>query len=301
MQFAAFGRGGVREARRLEPGLMKTKLAKLANRMYDHAPTLHRATYNLYKRWSDRAERRLLRQLITPGMTVLDIGANIGIYTEFLAKLVGPSGRVVAFKPEQRNVGRLRCAAQKYKQVEVVNAAVSDHSGTLKLYVADDLNVDHRTYAPRETRRSIDVAAVTLDDFVGERDRVDVIKMDIQGAELAALRGARRLLASDEAPVILFEYWPYGLRSAGENPQALLSELASFGYEPRTIEGSLVPDFPCSGADVYVNLVAARSLRSSVDKWNARTLSLKVTSPNGAPLLCGDGEPRERVVFGFDI
>lgn len=242
---------------------MKTELAKLANRIYDHAPRLHRATYDLYKRWSDRAERKLLSQLIAPGMTVLDIGANIGIYTEFLAKLVGPSGRVVAFEPEQRNVERLRDATRKYKQVEVVNAAVSDHSGTLSLYVADDLNVDHRTYAPRETRRSVDVAAVALDDFVGERDRVDVIKMDIQGSELAALRGARRLLASDEAPIILFEYWPYGLRSAGENPLALLSELASFGYDPRTIEGLPVPDFPILGADVYVNLVAARLLRSS--------------------------------------
>ena len=107
---------------------MKIELAKLANRIYDHAPTVHRATYDLYKRWSDRAERRLLSQLITPGMTVLDIGANIGIYTEFLAKLVGPSGHVVAFEPEQRNVERLRDAARKYKQVEVVHAAVSDTS-----------------------------------------------------------------------------------------------------------------------------------------------------------------------------
>ena len=106
---------------------MKTEFAKLTNRIYDHAPALHRATYNLYKRWSDGAERRLLRQLITPGMTVLDLGANIGIYTEFLAKLVGPSGCVVAFEPEQRNVERLRDPAQKYKQIEVVNAAVSDH------------------------------------------------------------------------------------------------------------------------------------------------------------------------------
>lgn len=242
---------------------MKTELAKLANRMYDHAPALHRATYDLYKRWSDRAERRLLSELIAPGMTVLDIGANIGIYTEFLAELVGTSGRVVAFEPEQRNLERLRVATRKYKQVEVVHAAVSDHSGTLTLYVADDLNVDHRSYAPGETRRSVEVAAIALDDFVAERDRVDVIKMDIQGAELSALRGARHLLASDRAPVILLEYWPYGLRGAGENPQALLAELASFGYDPRTIEGLPVPDLSASGVDVYLNVVAARPLRKS--------------------------------------
>ena len=211
---------------------------------------LHRATYGLYKGWSDREERKLLDGLITPGMTVLDIGANIGIYTEFLAKLVGPSGRVVAFEPERRNLERLRRATQKYRHVEVVHAAVSDHSGTIKLYVADDLNVDHRSYAPK--RESVEVVAIALDDFFAKRDGVDLIKMDIQGAELAAVRGARRLLESDHAPIILFEYWPYGLRSAGENPQALLDELRSFGYELRTIDGLPVPQFVATGIDTYI-------------------------------------------------
>jgi FkbM family methyltransferase len=241
---------------------MKTELAKLANRLYDHTPALHRATYSVYKRWSDRAERKLLSGLILPGMTVLDVGANIGIYTEFLAKCVGPSGRVVAFEPEQRNLERLRTATRKYKQVEVVCAAVSDRSGTLKLYVADDLNVDHRSYATADARNSVDVVAVALDDFFTTHDQIDVIKMDIQGAELAAIRGARRLLASNRPPVILFECWPYGLRSAGETPQALFAELISYGYELRTIEGLPVPQFSSAGIDVYLNLVA-RSPRTN--------------------------------------
>jgi FkbM family methyltransferase len=189
-------------------------------------------------------------------MTVLDVGANIGIYTEFLAKLVGPAGRVVAFEPEQQNVERLRVATRKYTQVEVVHAAVSNVSGSLKLYIADDLNVDHRSYSPDEERPCVEVRALAIDDFVAPGKHVDVIKMDIQGAELAALRGARRLLSSD-LPALLLEYWPYGLRSAGEEPEALLAELKSLGYRVRTIDDLPVPDVLVS-RDVYLNLVALR-------------------------------------------
>lgn len=236
---------------------MKIGLARLGNHFYNWTPKLYRSLYSLYKALSDRDERRILRQLIKPGMTVLDVGANIGIYTEFLAKLVGPSGRVVAFEPEQQNVTRLRIATRTYEQVEVVQAAVSDVSGSLKLYIANDLNVDHRVYAPDEKRPCVEVRALAIDDFVPVGDHVDVIKMDIQGAELAALRGARRLLSSD-SPALLLEYWPYGLRAAGEEPEALLAELKSLGYRVRTIDDLPVPDMPTKNPDVYLNLVALR-------------------------------------------
>ena len=237
---------------------MKTELAKLANRLYDRAPSTHRRLYSLYKGWSDRAERAALRRLITPGMTVYDIGANIGIYTQFLAKLVGVSGRVVAFEPEHRNVERLRTATHQYHQVEVLHAAVSDRSGILKLYVAEDLNVDHRSYPCEGSRSFVEINAIALDDFAVDRGTVDVIKMDIQGAELAALRGARRML-SQNSPALLLEYWPYGLRSAGEDPRLLIEELETHGYNVRTIDDLPVPaGISDANPDVYLNLVALR-------------------------------------------
>ena len=235
---------------------MKIGLARLGNHLYRWTPTLYRSLYSLYKALSDRDERTILRRLIKPGMTVLDVGANIGVYTEFLAKLVGPSGRVVAFEPEQQNMERLRVATQAYKQVEVVHAAVSDVSGSVKLYIADDLNVDHRTYAPGEERPCVEVRAVTIDHFVTAQDRVDVIKMDIQGAELAAVRGARRVLSSRPAPVLIFEYWPYGLCSAGHNPDDLIAELESAGYELSTVGNAPFPSATTPDADDYVNIVA---------------------------------------------
>lgn len=238
---------------------MKTELARLANRLYDHAPAAHRSMYSLYKSWSDRAERALLRRLISPGMTVFDIGANIGIYTTFLARLVGASGRVVAFEPEQRNVDRLRTAVRTYEQVEVVHAAVSDRSGILNLYVADDLNVDHRTYAPGEHRRKcVQVQAVALDDFVADYCPIDVVKMDIQGAELAALRGALQLLSSDSPPVLLLEYWPFGLTRAGDEPTELIRLLKSKDFEITTVDGNCAPELDSTQVDQYVNLVAQK-------------------------------------------
>jgi FkbM family methyltransferase len=240
---------------------MKTELARLANGLYDRAPALHRFLYARYKQWSDRAERALLRTLVHPGNTVLDVGANIGIYTEFLAALVGPSGRVIAFEPEPRNVQRLRSATRDLRQVTVVHAGVGPRSGTLRLFVADDLNVDHRTYETDDpSRRVIEVRAIALDEYLSEQgSRVDVIKMDIQGAEIGALQGARQLLARPDAPALLLEYWPHGLRAAGVAPESLLSLLAEAGYRVRTVDGSALPQPTSDDPSDYTNIVATKA------------------------------------------
>jgi FkbM family methyltransferase len=240
---------------------MKTELARLANGLYDRAPGLHRLLYARYKQWSDRAERRLLRNLVRPGSTVLDVGANIGIYTEFLAALVGPSGRVIAFEPEPRNVERLRAATGGRRQVTVVHAGVGPRSGTLRLFVADDLNVDHRTYETDDPdRRVIEVPAVALDDYLkNQGGRVDVVKMDIQGAEIGALQGARRLLERPDAPTLLLEYWPHGLRAAGVAPESLLTLLAEAGYRVQTVDDGPLPPSTSDDPSEYTNIVATKA------------------------------------------
>ena len=238
---------------------MKKQLAWLANRVYDTSPALHRVLYGAYKRWADRTERAALRDLVRPGMQVLDIGANIGIYTEFLADLVGPQGRVCAFEPEVRNVERLRKATRRLAQVSVVQAAVAERSGTIELFVTDDFNADHRTYASEPGRRTVEIKAVALDDYVAPGQRVDFIKMDIQGAELSAVRGARRLLSRPDAPTLLFEYWPYGLHAAGHEPRSLLAELESVGYRVSTIAAAPWPEPGDIAFGVDVNVVATPS------------------------------------------
>ena len=127
-------------------------------------------------------------------MNVIDIGANIGEYSLFLADLVGPRGRVIAVEPEPENCARLAKAVKYLTGVEVIQAAASAIPGKLNLFLSEKLNVDHRTYDDGEERHCLEVDAIALDDYVPAGFRVDFIKVDIQGAELSALKGAERIL-----------------------------------------------------------------------------------------------------------
>jgi FkbM family methyltransferase len=236
---------------------MKSTLARAANRLYDHAPRLYAGLYGLYKQCSDRAERRLLARLVRPGMTVLDVGANIGLYTRWLAKLVGPGGRVIAMEPEPRNFERLAAAVANLPQVTTFHAAAAEHSGALRLYVADDLNVDHHSYDDGDGRRTVDVPAKAIDDVVPAGMQVDVIKMDIQGAELSALRGARRVLTENPDICMVLEYWPYGLNRAGVSAGELVDFLASCGFRHGLVGGGDPADVGV-GESRYANVFAVR-------------------------------------------
>jgi FkbM family methyltransferase len=238
---------------------MKTHLARLANHLYDHAPAVYRSLYSAYKRLADREERALLEKVIGPGMVVLDIGANIGTYAKFLAKLAGPTGRVIAFEPEPRNFALLERAVAHLPQVTAMHAAVAERGGTLDLYVADDLNVDHHSYDDGEGRRRVAVPALALDDLFKPGERVDFIKMDIQGAEMSALLGAERILAENRKIELLLEYWPFGLRRANVEPAQLLETLAQFDFTVEVVGRSGGrPEMIGSGPDDYCNLHARR-------------------------------------------
>jgi FkbM family methyltransferase len=240
---------------------MKAALARLASPLYDAAPSLYRPLYSIYKSVSDRRERALFAGWLRPGDTVLDIGANIGGYASFFANRVGPNGRVFAFEPEPRNLAQLRKLASRRSQITVVPAAVADRSGDLKLFVSADMNVDHRTYDPGEGRVGIDIRAVAIDEFVEQHVQVGAIKMDIQGAELSALRGARHLLDRSSRLLMILEYWPFGLRAAAENPQSVLDFLGDAGFQIRVIGDLPLPDPAGSDPDGYVNLVATKASR----------------------------------------
>src|SRR6266542_1112202 len=121
-------------------------LRRLGNRAYEHAFPVYRLCYRAFKAYADRAERRLLRTVLSAGSVVVDAGANIGIYSQFLSRCVGPTGVVHSFEPSPENCKRLESAVRRYANVRVSNAAVGECSGRSKLYVSDKLNVDHRTY-----------------------------------------------------------------------------------------------------------------------------------------------------------
>lgn len=208
----------------------------LGNKLFKCCFSAYRILYKPYKAFSDRHERALLKEIIKPGMVVVDVGANIGIYTAFLAKIVGEKGKVYAFEPSPQNFKFL----EKYSNqgnVTLVQAAVGDTTGQIVLYISNKLNVDHRTYETGEERKKIDVPSYRLDDYL-ENQKVDFIKMDIQGFEYKALMGMENILQNNRSIKIIMEFWPYGLIKAGSNPEEVLNFLHQLGFQTELIEGN---------------------------------------------------------------
>ena len=164
-------------------------LRRTGNKAYEYAFPVYRLAYRIFKAYTDRAERQLLKKISFPGAVVVDAGANIGIYSEFLSQCVGPSGVVHSFEPSPKNFMRLLSATRKLPNVHVCQAAVGERSGKTMLYLSDKLNVDHWAYPTEgDARRALQIKMVALDDYFRPGERVDLIKIDIQGYELHALQ-----------------------------------------------------------------------------------------------------------------
>tara|TARA_Y100000588_G_scaffold379268_1_gene461145 strand:- start:301 stop:912 length:612 start_codon:yes stop_codon:yes gene_type:complete len=200
--------------------------------------------------------------MLAPGMTVVDVGSNIGIHARLLANLVGTSGRVYAFEPHPDNYHRLQTATAETPQVATVQAAISDNSGRLPLYVSESLNVDHRTYESGEKRPAIDVPCHRLDDYLPSDMSVDFIKIDVQGAEWSALRGMTEVLDRSRGVRLILEYWPWALREATGDPLKPIHFLQEKGFRLEIIGGGNRIEFsPEAIVEVgtnYCNLYAYR-------------------------------------------
>jgi FkbM family methyltransferase len=238
---------------------------RIGNGLYRLAFPIYRPLYGAFKTYADRAERTVLARYLSPGCVVVDGGANIGIYSRFLAKCVGPSGGVHSFEPSPDNFARLSVASAKFPNVRLNQLALSDKTGESALYISDDLNVDHRAYeTDGEPRRIVAIRSIRLDDYFKPGERVDFIKLDIQGFELHALRGGDRTLADNPAIRLLLEFWPYGLKCAGASGEDLLGFLREKGFHCFTVtNGGLSPcpkpwGNPDDPAD-YFNLFAQPS------------------------------------------
>jgi FkbM family methyltransferase len=238
-------------------------LRGIGNRAYEHAFSFYRPCYRTFKAFADHTERRLLKRILSVGDIVVDAGANIGIYSQFLARCVGATGIVHAFEPSPENFKRLQSATRKLANVRLSQAAVGEFSGRARLYLSDILNVDHRTYATEEdSRRTVPIDIIALDDYFKPGQRVDLIKMDIQGYELHALRGACRVLADNSDLKLLLEFWPYGLKQAGvnwvelldtlQNTNMLVSQITNRGLVP--FNAGSVREMP----EWYMNVFASR-------------------------------------------
>ena len=183
---------------------------------------------------------RALQELIAPGDIVIDIGANIGAHTLGMARLVGATGRVIAFEPTRfahakllRNLELNTSLAVRVtvEQIFLTDRPTSPAPGTVysswPLNRTNELHAKHRGAAEDTTGAS----AKTLDDYVLTHsiERVGLIKLDVDGHECQVLRGADQVLKSHR-PIILMELAPYTLCEAGDSVEELLRILAEAGY-----------------------------------------------------------------------
>jgi FkbM family methyltransferase len=179
-----------------------------------------------------------IRERIRPGALCVDVGANVGVYVLQFARWAGPRGRVVAFEPNPGALSALRRHVEMNDlggRVELVAAAVGARSGSATMY-ASDFDGMSRLGAPNvliaDRVREITVPVVTLDEFCEERALApDWLFIDIEGFEIAALEGARRLLQRRGSDLhIVVEMHPGVVwESAGttrEGAEALLEELS---------------------------------------------------------------------------
>lgn len=152
-------------------------------------------------------KQRRMAALLRPGMTVYDIGANVGFYTLLSAVLVGPAGRVVSFEPVPRNLAFLRRHVQlnALKNVTIVDKALSDHEGTISF----DEGPSH-TMGKIAPGGSLAVAMTALDSLREATDlpAPSLLKVDVEGAELLVLRGGERTLRACGPVIFLATHGP---------------------------------------------------------------------------------------------
>ena len=165
--------------------------------------------------------QRLLRHLLRPGMHFVDGGANIGFFTCRAAQLVGPTGRVDAFEPDPQNNARLEANLARNglaDRVKVHPLALAERSARLTFHrPAAGSRRNHgesgRFPRPGEQTEMFEVESVRLDAAL---DRVpDLVKLDLEGSELFALKGATAWFTSDRPPIWLVEHNLGADRAAG--------------------------------------------------------------------------------------
>lgn len=238
---------------------MANNLEKLAfksgNILYKYAYPFYRPLYFHYKKRSDKNKIEKLRGLIKPGMTILDIGANIGFYATLFSELTGKKGKVYAFEPEEVNYKRLLKLTSQHKNIITEKAAVGEKTETIKLFHSKDLNVDHQTYDAGENRSYSEINCIAIDDYFKKDEKVDFIKIDIQGYDYFAVKGMRKTITRSEKIYILGEFWPYGLNKAGVNYNDYIALLKDLGFNVR---------FFCPEEDVS-------NFENKINDWNFTT------------------------------
>jgi FkbM family methyltransferase len=174
-------------------------------------------------------------------MVVVDLGANIGVYTLLAASLVGAQGRVYAFEPDPANYVLLEknVRANGYRNIVCRQKAVSDKSGEAKLF-RGEYAVSHSLsdVAAVDPEMSLTVATTSLDDFFRGLGwpRIGFIKMNIEGWEWFVIKGMTEVLQRSKDLEMMLEFYPDLIRKMGIDPASLIQRLEDDGFTIRIID-----------------------------------------------------------------
>ena len=188
-------------------------------------------------------QARYFMSLLKPGSVVFDIGANVGYYSLIAAPLVGSEGRIYAFEPVSHQFGRLKDNASRngFCQILPYKLALSDKPGEAVIHLDNEFNTGAASLRPPGPKNILDeiVTCVTLDDFVESEalERLDVIKIDVEGYEVPVLDGGRKTLERFH-PVLLVEVREDIQRLAGFSRQELFDWLVARNYLPFRISSN---------------------------------------------------------------
>ncbi|MEO6053991.1 MAG: FkbM family methyltransferase [Chthoniobacterales bacterium] len=207
----------------------------------------------------EREEIDFFRTHFQPGMTFLDIGANVGLYTALALSL--KAATVMAVEPHAESRSFLERTAQLNAQhganIFISPFAAAEEKKDLPLYENPDNKGDNRLYADALCITKGMVHADKVDSICAEKNihTVQFVKIDTQGAEYGAIRGAAELLRNSPECIIMSEFWPYGLRACGSDPAQYLALLEELGFHLFELVGkNLIPV-------IHDNLIAKTSGR----------------------------------------
>ena len=183
----------------------------------------------------EELESKIMEEKIEMGNIVVDVGANIGLHTLNMARIVGNTGQVFAFEPDPSNFEILKknVKINNYKNIILEQKAVGDKHGRTTLYQSDHPG-KHRIFPQTEQAKSqVQVELTNLDNYFDSDmiDKINFIKIDVEGLEFSVLKGMKNILKNSKKIKILFEFMPENIMEVGFTPIELLNYLTSNDFK----------------------------------------------------------------------
>ncbi len=176
---------------------------------------------------------RIIESIIESGDHVIDVGAQVGLLTLVMGRAVGASGSVLAIEPSEVLVECIRRTLSVnglLKNCRIVQTALADRTGTAVFHLAE--RSGHSSLFPLfEESREVQVQTAPLDDLVSSGDRISLVKIDVEGAELLVLQGMSRLIRENPEVILLVEFGPSHLARVGQTVDIWLGAFRDSGFD----------------------------------------------------------------------